>query len=241
MADEQQQAQNLNPDLAGYPDTERLVAAYRASGDEAKKQRERAEAAERRAAELESRAYAPANQRVDIPQRPADPYQQLAEYGVPPEAFRAAVRYEAGGMLQEALQPIAQGFQARNELLGQYPDYQKFESDVASHINSDPELKERYQRMFASDPVGAMDYGFLKFAESRRRQHTNGGNGIQQQQLTEAQIPSGRTGDARRFDNSGDRAQQLWERYQQTHSQQDAQAFAKARLKMAIPDEFLNQ
>lgn len=241
MADEQNQAQNLNPDLAGYPDTERLVGAYRASGEEAKKWRERAEAAERQLAEASHRYDYAANQRVDIPQRPVDPYSQLAEVGIDPNVMRAAVRFEAQGIVQEALQPIAQGFQARNELLGQYPDYQKFEADVASFINADPDISQRYQRMFKSDPAGAMDYAFLKFGESRRRQHSGGSNGVQGQQMTEAQIPSNRSGDARRYDNSEDHAQRAYERWQQSHSTQDALAFAKARLKTAISDEFLNQ
>lgn len=242
MADEQNQNQNLNPDLAGYPSVEHLVAAYRASGDEGKKQRDRADVAERRFAEQAAQGYGyAANQRPDIPQRSPDPYANLEGIGIPREDFRAAVRAEAQGMIAEAFQPIAQGFQARNELLGQYPDYQKFEADVASYVNADPDLSQRYQRMFKSDPAAAMDYAFLKFGDSRRRQHPGSNNGVQGQQMTEAQIPSSRTGDARHQNTQGEQTRELFERFQKTGNSQDSLAFAKARMKSVITDEFLNQ
>jgi len=237
MADEQDkqtQEPPLNPDLAGYPSVEALVAGYRASGNEAKKLRERTAALEQQLQNV----YQPAeNPRQAVPQRPQTAYERLTEYGVPADAIREVVSAE----LQSALQPLAQGMQARNTLLSQYPDYTKFESDVATFIQSDPQLNQTYQRMFNADPVGAFEYAFLKFGESRRRSNpqTNGEVGADS---IHASIPTVRNGDARRQGARTDAAvETAYKRYLETGSTEAAREYAKARLHTVITDEFLNQ
>lgn len=241
MADEQgseNQQQPLNPDLAGYPSVEALVAGYRASGGEAKKWREKAEALEQQTQQL-YQAMA-ANPRQPVPQRTTNsPYDRLAEYGVPADAIKEVVATE----LQNALQPLSEGFQARNTLLSRYPDYTKFESDVAAFVQSDPQLNQTYQRMFAADPVGAFEYAFLKFGDSRRRQHSqNGPNGEPVGEAVHASIPTARNGDARR-QPSGANAdiENAYKRFMETGTSAAAREYAKARLHNVISDEFLNQ
>src|SRR5690348_5147050 len=146
MADENQE----QPDYAGYQDLTGLVGGYRASSDEAKRQKARADMLEQQLAE-----------RQVVPQRNAegarDPAGRLNEWGVPTDALSDFV----GEQIQKAFAPLAQGFQARNEMLSRHPDYNKFESEVAQFINADPDLSQRYQRMFNSDPTGAMEYAYL--------------------------------------------------------------------------------
>lgn len=215
---------NINPDLAGYPTTDALVQGYRNSSQEAQRWRERALALEAEAA----------NQRPQIPDRNQNPYDRLTEFGLPADALREAVQKE----IQQAFQPITRGLTARSQVLGQYPDYTKFEADVANFINSDPNMQQAYNNMFNADPVGAMEYAFLKFGENRRRtQPADAAKNGDRQEAAHAKIPSGRSGESRKQQETGgdDVAAKAWEHYQKTN---DPRPFAKARLRQAIPDSF---
>lgn len=230
-----QQAE-LNPDLAGYPSTDALVAGYRASGAEAKKWRETAEASMTRLNALEQRFSGYEQTRQAVPQRSTNPYDQLSELGVPADPLRTAIQQE----VQQLFRPIAEGMNARQRVVGTYPDFVKYESDVASFIESDPNLKQTYDRMFAADPVGAFEYAFLKFGDTRRRSApaTNGTGAQVQEDRAESQIPGKRSGDARRTPADTD-VQEAYKRYQDTGSSVDARTYAKARLKGIITDDFL--
>lgn len=211
-----------NPDLAGYPSVDALVAGYRASGNEAKKWRDQATLLEQQL----MRQHQP--QQV----RSQDPYQQLQDYGIPPDALQAAVQQTVA----QAFEPIARGFAARNQVLVKHPDYTKFEPDVMQHVASDPDLNQSYQRMFDADPAGAMEYAYLKFGESRRGQKTPKS---EPPPSADAQIPSGRSGDGRRgADVQNQNMRDLYEHGQKTGNYVP---FIKERLKQVIPDSFLNQ
>src|SRR5206468_9089438 len=123
------------PDLAGYPSVEQLVAGYRASGDEAKRQRARADQLEQENANLSAaltEAFTPpaepvAAPRQAVPDRRTRPEERLAEFGLPVDDLRRFV----SGHVQELFQPIANGLQARNEFVVRHPDYVQFEQAVA--------------------------------------------------------------------------------------------------------------
>lgn len=225
--------QPLNPDLAGYPSVDALVAGYRNSGQEAKRL---ADENRRLQAERDAALQYAANPRQDVPQRGnGAPLERLREIGVDTDALAQYV----GESIRTAFQPIQQGFEARNAVLGRYPDYGKFESDVAQFVQSDPALNQTYQRMFQADPAGAFEYAFLKFGESRRR--TAPQNGDLQGEAAHAAIPSGmRAGDSRRPPDEQGRLNALFQRYQQTQNPADARAYARARLGQVITDEWLN-
>ena len=233
MDEQQGGEQPLNPDLAGYPSVDALVAGYRNSGQEAKRL---ADENRRLAAERDVAIQYAANPRQDIPQRSSGaPLDRLKEIGVDTDALSQYV----GDSIRTAFQPIQQGFEARNTVLGRYPDYGKFESDVAAFVQSDPALNQTYQRMFQADPAGAFEFAFLKFGESRRRTAPNGES--MQGDAAHAAIPSGmRAGDSRRPPDEQGRLNALFQRYQQTQNPNDARAYAKARLGQVISDEWLN-
>lgn len=222
----------LNPDLMGYPTVEALVNAKRASDQEAKRIYDENVGLK---GQLHSVYHAPVNPRQDIPQR-ASPSDRLTEFGVPVDALDQY--FEA--KLQSAFAPIAAGLTARTTLLGQYPDYNKFEADVAQFVQADPNLNQTYQRMFAADPAGAFEYAFLKFGESRRRS-TTAASDISAEAAAHAGIPSSRSGEARRTDQgaSGE-IQRAWEAYQRNDTPATRTAYAKARLHTVITDDFLN-
>lgn len=222
----------LNPDLAGYPSTEALVQGYRSSGNEAKKWRDAAEQKDR---ELAAYRAAEANPRQTVKDR-SRPQDRLAEFGIPVDALQDLLREQ----IQETFAPIAAGLNARSSLQAKYPDYNKFESDVAQFIESEPDTKETYNRMFNADPAGAFEYAFLKFGESRRRGTKERGE-TSREDAVHSSIPMGRNGEARRQPEgqAGD-VQGAWKKFQETGSPNDARAYAKARLRTVIKDDFLN-
>ena len=220
-------------DLAGYSSADDLVKAYRSSSDEGKRQRQRADQAEARSRELEQ--LVAASQRQSVPQR-GDPASRLADYGVPVDALDEYVN----SRLAAAFEPIARGATARNAMLSSHPDYQKYEAEVAQFVNGDPNLSQSYQRMFSTDPVGAMEWAFFKFGDSKRAgTQGNGASSTQQAAArAEAQIPSSRSGDARTQPaaQADELLQRSWDHYQKTG---DPRAFAKARLRQVISEDFL--
>jgi hypothetical protein len=215
------------PDYAGYPSSDELVKGYRNSSAEAK----RLVAENQRLHE-----FLAANQRPEIPQRNR-PEDRLAEFGIPADALNEFVNERVG----QALAPLARGFEARGRVLNDYPDYNKFEADVAQFVNSDPEFSQRYARMFSADPVAAMELAFLKFGESKRKSAPPA-TAPNPQEMADAALPGNRAGDTRRTgEGTNSDVDEAWANYQKTGSNRDAEAYAKARLKQAIPDEFFTR
>jgi hypothetical protein len=223
-----------SPDLAGYPSVDQLAQGYRQSGAEAQRQKSRADAAEQ-----QLQALMTANQRQAPPQNHYDPNSELETLGIPIRALDEFVNRRVAERVGQAFQPIAAGFTARGKVAAEHPDYLKYEQDVASFINSDPQTAEAYNQMFNANPVGAMEWALLKFGDSRRRTAPSP-NGSPDQ-AAHAAIPSARAGETRQGRDSGDAIRAAWERYQQTGNSRDAAAYAKARLRHVITDEFLNQ
>jgi hypothetical protein len=229
MADENNN-QTPAPDFAGYSSSEELARGYRASSQEAKR------LAQENQRLQEAYQQAAVNQRQDIPNR-SRPEDRLAEFGIPADALNDFVNERVG----QALRPLAEGFQARGRVLNEYPDYQKYEADVANYINSDPEFSQQYGRIFAADPAGAMQLAFLKFGESKRK-GAPPPIAPNAQEMMDASLPGERTGESRRSESGSQGAvEEAYKRYQQTGNSRDAETYAKLRLKQAIPDEFLNQ
>lgn len=229
---ENDETTNEAEDLAGYSTTKDLVQAYRASGSEAKKWQTAAEQALTKLQEM-----AAPNARQDVPQRNGNAYERLAALGVPPEDVREYVAPMIRDAIREEFAPIAEGIQARGKMLTRHKDYNKFEADVHAYVQSDPDLSQSYPKMFAADPVGAMEYALLKYTDSTRKTHRERNNG---DSAVEAQIPSGRSGESRRGpDQSGD-LQKAYDRYRETGSSRDARAYALQRLHGVIKEDHLN-
>ena len=233
----QEPAQNgQQPDYAGYPNLDELVKGYRNSGAEAKRLRDELNQAKAEVQQV----------RAPIPQQ-RTAFDQLTDYGVPPDLLREAIRMEARQEVQQAFAPIVGGMQGRNKMVSEYSDYIKFENDVTNYVQSDPGLTETYQTIFnARDergnpkpnaPAAAMDWAFLKFGESRRRSHTaTQDNGAADKAA--AQIPSARSGDTRSTPTQDQGLKEAWDHFQKTG---DPKPYASLRLRKAYSDEFLNR
>jgi len=222
------------PDLAGYPTPEALAQGYRNSSAEAQRLKARADAAE-----SQLQAMLAANQRPVYSQPPKTWEDQLMENGVDPAPIRLGIQQESRQIVQELFQPIAQGLQARGKIVAQHPDYLKFEQQVAAFIESDPQFSQSYNKMFSVDPLGAMEFAFLKYGDAQRRNAVPSPNGSLDP--AHATIPTQRSGDSRRGEDPNDTIRAAYERYQQAPSSPNAYAYAKARLRTVITDEFLNQ
>lgn len=213
------------PDLAGYPNVEALVQGYRNSGQEAQRLNQRLQQVEQAMVQMQQ------------PQtRAARPEDRLSDLGIPVDALDEVINQR----LQTAFAPIARGMTARSQVMAQYPDYVKFENDVNSYIQSDPQLAQTYGNMFNADPVGAFEYAFLKFGEDQRRKGAPSNGAGDAKEKVNAQIPTGRSNEtrARQDAGSGDMTTKAWEHFQKTG---DPKPFAKARLRQAIPDSFFEK
>jgi hypothetical protein len=226
--------QPLNPDLAGYPTVEALVAAKRSSDVEAKRLYDENQKKDALLSQALMNGFQ--NGRQSVPDRRAtSPEDRLTEVGVPADAMTEIIRRE----IQQAFTPLTNGIQARGKMVSDHPDYVQFETEVSQFIANDPDLSARYPKMFEADPAGAMEYAFLKFGDSRRR--ANPATDSRIGNPTDAAIPSSRAGEGRRAPDGSQALQEAYERYQRTGSSKDAQAYAKLRLHGVVKDEFLNQ
>ena len=228
--------QPLNPDLMGYPTVEALVAAKRASDVEGKRLFDENQKKDLLLSQMLQNGLGETPRQSVPDRRSARPEDRLTEFGVPVDALREVVRAE----FAEAFRPISNGLQARGQIVAGHPDYVQFESDVAQFINTDPELSASYPKMFEAAPVQAMEYAFLKFGESRRKA-LGGEPQTQTPGRGDASIPTSRSGDGRREPGQDAAVQEAFERFQKTGSTQDASAYARARLKGVISDEFLQK
>lgn len=215
------------PDLMGYRSVDDLVAAKRASDAEAKRMNDRLRA-------LETVVASVANPRQQVTNR--DPFQRLDDVGVPVDAIRDVIGQEVQGRVQEMLEPIVRGTHARQQVISRYPDYQKYEADVARFVESDPQLSQAYQRMFTADPEAAMEYAILKFGNSRAASAppapapSPAANGDQ--------LPNMRSGDSREQPETREGVRAAWDHFQKTGN---PAAYAKARLREIVPDSYLQR
>jgi hypothetical protein len=212
------------PDLMGYKSVDDLVAAKRASDQELRRINDRLQGLEQSFQQA---------QRPQIPTRFSSPDEELSTYGVPIQALDAYVNQR----LENAFKPIAQGMHARNEVISQNPDYGKYESEIAQFIGRDQTLSQRYQRMFQTDPAGAMEYAMLKYTDAQRVANPTP---KKSESSRDAAIPSSRSGDTRNGETSNDQdlVQRAGEHYQKTGN---PNAYAQARIRQVIKDDFLNR
>jgi hypothetical protein len=181
--------------------------------------------------------------RQTVPQRSPSPYQSLIDSGVDAAAIDAIVDERVNTKIAAAFEPIAKGFQARTQMLASYPEYGKYEADIAAFVQSDPTVNERYQRIFSSDPIAANEYAYLKYGETTKRSHKNGTQREAREETAHAQIPSGRSGDARRQPQGNEAALHEARRavIESGYNKGAVNNFARQRLRQVITDEFLNQ
>lgn len=221
------------PDLAGFNDPTQLAQAYRGSSQEARRQKERGDQLEAQMRELIMRQQSPQT----------DPMVRLKEEGWPVETLSQWVEQVAERKATERFQPIARGLEARGRVMSEYPDYQKYEADVARWLQEDTTRQQQYNSMFSADPVGAMDWAFLKFGDQQRRSKGPETNGADAASRADAQIPSSRSGESRNrnSEQAPDAAARAYNEWRKTGDQGAKEQFIRSRLRAAISDDFFDR
>lgn len=212
------------PDLMGYESVEALVAAKRSSDQHARTMAERLQ-------QLEQNTVARAN---------PTPYDDLEALGIPTDKLRSAIKDEARNLLREELAPLAAAGAAREKMLAQHPDYQKFEPELNRFLQANPEVNEQYQwalsnsRQKPESAQMAMEWAFLKFGEEQRRKHRSAPQGAPQDPAAAA-IPSS-SAQERGNAPAGQDGDKLKQAFDYGRKQGDWRPFAHERLKGIIPD-----
>lgn len=199
----------------------------------------------KRLAQQNQQLFEALNQRPSIPQRDTDPFAKLQEYGVPADDLRMAISQAAEQIVDRRFAPLVQGMDARGKMLARHgEDYNKFEPQVFRFLQENPEINAEYNDIFTGKPNAAasLDYAFMKFTEAKRRASKNGkARDNSSEEASHAAIPSSRGGEGRRPETSDSDMLEARRRYQESPNQRTAEAYAKARFKKAVTDEFLNQ
>jgi len=179
------------------------------------------------------------NPHQEVPQRSVTG-QRTAEFGLPEDLYDERIEQRANAIVASRFEPLVKGMQARQTMLGRYKDYGKFESDIGELLNTDSDFQQMYNRVFQADPVAAFELAYHRLGETKRKSHRNGAP-PDTSDLIEAQIPNQRSGDARRIPQDGGAVQEARRAWEQNKNATTAAAYARARLKTAIPDSHLNQ
>lgn len=86
------------------------------------------------------------------------------------EAFDELANWRAQEIVQQTLAPLAQAANARNSLIGEHPSYAAEEQAMWQYLGQNPSVKRRFDRMYASDPEAALEWGYTKFQATRARE-----------------------------------------------------------------------
>jgi len=192
--------------------------------------------------QLQQQAFEPTRQA--IPQR-GSPYDRLNETGVDAAAIDEIVERRLNEGIQKAFAPIAKGFQARQEMLAEHPDFGKWESDVAAWVHSDEKRRSRYESMFAADPMGANEWAYMGFGNAQQKNGKGSADTSRRasrEESAHAAIPTERSGESRRRPDDGNELADIRKQMRERGKTPDLiDRYAKTRLGQAIPDSHLNQ
>jgi hypothetical protein len=223
-----------NPDYAGYQNLEQLAQGYRNSGQEAQRQKARADMLEQQLAQV---ALQHTQQQQPQPQ-PRNVRERLQEVGMPVDDMLELVNTALG----DALKPMYGAAMARPRMLATYgDDFGKFESQIYAEINKDPALVQRHNQLMMTDPETAAEWAYLRYAEQQRRHQPSdpAPNGQVEQARSEASIPNSRTGDQRQSPQEADQNEarrRAWEIFKTTGN---PEPFARVRIRETLnPDAF---
>jgi len=168
------------------------------------------------------------------------PADRLTEFGVPVDAVRALFQEEQAKTMKAA---------AAIDRANRDPFFAQNAPKIAEYMQSDPQLAQSVARIGAEDPDAAIDYLTMRYKRDAgggrqgsnadgMREWTQGTKYLLGNPPPDRQAPQPPV--AHPVWGNGDAVDQARARYQQTGSRQDAVAYAKARLKSVISDDFLN-
>lgn len=92
-----------------------------------------------------------------------DPREALSEVGVPSDAIETLVQEQ----IQRAFEPFIAAQNARSYAVQAFPDFDKFEQQVAEFIRTNPDRQARYTKLWAADPQGALEWAIQSYQRSK--------------------------------------------------------------------------
>ena len=75
--------------------------------------------------------------------------EELREAAIPVEALDRLINERANRAIRAALEPIARGAQARNDMLDKFPEFEKTERELGLFLSANPEVNDEYQSLMA--------------------------------------------------------------------------------------------
>lgn len=121
-----------------------------------------------------------------------DPVDALSMAGIPVNELREFVRKE----LVHEISPIFQGAQARQTVSQDYPEFAKYEGELAQFVEANPQLKARYTRVYTADPEAALKWLFTEYTRGNAAPRASASGEAQAAARLDAALP-GRTVPAR--------------------------------------------
>jgi hypothetical protein len=184
-----------------YASLPEFEAGYSQSFAEVERLRSSEQAAQARAAALETFLIQQAQRQPSREEPgfvPVDPEQGLSRAQLK-EALVPTVRE----LLSEALDPLVQGANARAQMLRTYPEFGQEEIAIQQHLASNPRMLETYNRIAAADPYAANEFAFAQYRLNKPAPTPNGSRVIDARERTNASLPKGATGAARQDAKKG--------------------------------------
>lgn len=130
-----------------------------------------------------------------------------AEYALPAEMLRQAIREVAGVEYDERMMPLAEGMAARNKAVEKWgKEYVENEADMLTWAASNPEVKDTYNALLsARKPQAAYDYAFSMFRVAKASQSPQAPTEEDVARRNAANVPRGGAGPGRNAATDGSR------------------------------------
>jgi len=167
------------------------------------------------------------------------PEDALEEIGIDPTVIGEFLEQK----LNQALNPIIQGAQAREQLKRSYPNFETLEGEVATFIQSNPEIKQRYQRMFQADQGGAMEWAINRYQAAQGGSRESATGAEQLSNRLDAMLPGQGAGATPRGADIGQaqRLEALQGAYEHAVKTGDWSRYMGLRIDEAVPDNHISR
>lgn len=98
---------------------------------------------------------------------PADPADELVNYGLPKEPIKALMEQAFLSMLEKQSKPVMERLKADQEIISRYPDYKEKFSDLSQWLETKPDLKNQVvEAENAGHYLLAREYAWLHYTRN---------------------------------------------------------------------------
>lgn len=94
-----------------------------------------------------------------------NPLQKLVESGIDPDVLLSVI----GQAVKAELAPVQAGIQAQSQFEFEHPEYRNVQPEVAQFVGNDPRMVGRFNKMYQTDPYGAMEWAYDRYREVKQK------------------------------------------------------------------------